>query len=470
MLSLMQMAKVSAALARFDQAGGLFISVLTNPTMGGVAASFASLGDVVFAEPKALIGFAGPRTIKATIRIELPKGFQTSEFLLEHGFIDRIVRRKDLKSEIARTIDYCGKSLSDRHGALFDRSEIAALAGRPRRRVEAVRPAARGDLRHDVEVLHGPGPADAARSSGLKILDIEKTAALEARFRASTSPAKARSAMRLKHPRIVETYEYGLTTDGAQYLVMEFLEGADFNSLIVGRDPLPGRPPRCVSSARRPRRWPPSTPPASSTATSARETSSWSARAAKDLKLIDFGLTVPATPPFMQPGVRTGNPNYMAPEIVRRKPTDQRVDVFAFGVTAYEICTGQLPWLRGATGLAAMTHDQPADRHPPAPPQDPPRAWPRRSTGAWRPSRPGAAPRWSSSCGASRMSRATTPDRSVFLSLRRGPCEDATALAALLRPHAEREEYDQSVPLSLRRGPCGGATALAALLRPHAPA
>ena len=109
MLSLMQMAKVSAALARFDTAGGLFISVLTNPTMGGVAASFAALGDVIFAEPKALIGFAGPRTIEATIRIELPKGFQTSEFLLEHGFIDRIVRRQDLKSEIARTIDYCGK-------------------------------------------------------------------------------------------------------------------------------------------------------------------------------------------------------------------------------------------------------------------------------------------------------------------------------------------------------------------------
>ena len=108
-LSLMQMAKVSAALARYDQAGGLFISVLTNPTMGGVAASFASLGDVIFAEPKALIGFAGPRTIQATIRIELPKGFQTSEFLLEHGYIDRIVRRSELKSEIARTIDFCGK-------------------------------------------------------------------------------------------------------------------------------------------------------------------------------------------------------------------------------------------------------------------------------------------------------------------------------------------------------------------------
>jgi acetyl-CoA carboxylase carboxyl transferase subunit beta len=108
-LSLMQMAKVSAALAKYDKADGLFISVLTNPTMGGVAASFASLGDIIFAEPEALIGFAGPRTIKATIQIELPEGFQTSEFLLEHGFVDRIVSRSKLKSEIARTIDYCGK-------------------------------------------------------------------------------------------------------------------------------------------------------------------------------------------------------------------------------------------------------------------------------------------------------------------------------------------------------------------------
>ena len=107
-LSLMQMAKVTAALARYHDAGGLYISVLTNPTMGGVAASFASLGDLIFAEPKALIGFAGPRTIKATIRMELPAGFQTSEFLLEHGYIDRIVDRSRLKTEIAQAIDYCG--------------------------------------------------------------------------------------------------------------------------------------------------------------------------------------------------------------------------------------------------------------------------------------------------------------------------------------------------------------------------
>ena len=105
-LSLMQMAKVSAALARFDRAGGLFISVLTNPTMGGVAASFAALGDVVFAEPRALIGFAGPRTIKATIRLELPEGFQTSEFLRERGLIDAIIHRKELKPTIGTMLDY----------------------------------------------------------------------------------------------------------------------------------------------------------------------------------------------------------------------------------------------------------------------------------------------------------------------------------------------------------------------------
>jgi len=104
--SLMQMAKVSTALGRYRSAGGLFISVLTHPTMGGVAASFASLGDINLAEPKALIGFAGPRVIEQTVRVQLPEGFQTSEFHLQHGFIDRIVHRRDLKSMIAQLIDY----------------------------------------------------------------------------------------------------------------------------------------------------------------------------------------------------------------------------------------------------------------------------------------------------------------------------------------------------------------------------
>jgi acetyl-CoA carboxylase carboxyl transferase subunit beta len=104
--SLMQMAKVSTALGRFHGAGGLYISVLTNPTMGGVAASFASLGDLILAEPNALIGFAGPRVIEQTVRVQLPDGFQTSEFLLEHGFLDRIVHRRELRSTIAELIDY----------------------------------------------------------------------------------------------------------------------------------------------------------------------------------------------------------------------------------------------------------------------------------------------------------------------------------------------------------------------------
>lgn len=108
-LSLMQMGKTSAALARFDDAGGLFISLLTDPTTGGVTASFAMLGDVIIAEPKALIGFAGRRVIASTVRQELPDDFQTAEHLLKKGFIDRIVHRKDLRSEISRIIDYAGK-------------------------------------------------------------------------------------------------------------------------------------------------------------------------------------------------------------------------------------------------------------------------------------------------------------------------------------------------------------------------
>ena len=108
-LSLAQMSKVAASLGRLDDAGGLYISVLTDPTYGGVTASFAMLGDVNIAEPRAHIGFAGARVIANTVRQELPKGFQRSEHLLEKGFIDRVVHRKDLRSEIGRFIDYAGK-------------------------------------------------------------------------------------------------------------------------------------------------------------------------------------------------------------------------------------------------------------------------------------------------------------------------------------------------------------------------
>ena len=106
LISLMQMAKTSAALARHNKAGLLYISILTNPTMAGVLASFATLGDIIIAEPKALIGFTGPRVIEQTIRQKLPEGFQTSEFLLEHGLIDIVSHRKNLKNIVLQLITY----------------------------------------------------------------------------------------------------------------------------------------------------------------------------------------------------------------------------------------------------------------------------------------------------------------------------------------------------------------------------
>mgnify|MGYP001610491374 CR=1 FL=1 len=106
MLSLMQMAKTSNALMRLDEAGGVFLSILTHPTMAGVLASFATLGDLIIAEPKALIGFTGPRVIEQTIRQKLPEGFQRSEFLLEHGLIDLIVHRRDLKATLATLLNH----------------------------------------------------------------------------------------------------------------------------------------------------------------------------------------------------------------------------------------------------------------------------------------------------------------------------------------------------------------------------
>jgi serine/threonine-protein kinase len=190
---------------------------------------------------------------------------------------------------------------------------------------------------------------------GLKILDKDKTAAFEERLRGLKRPLEGEIATALVHPRIVKTLEYGLTTRGEQYLVMEFIDGPGLNSLLIGRSPLlEGKRLMLMRQAAEaiaavhkagyihrdicPRNLIATTPELN------------------ELKLIDFGLTLPATKEFMQPGNRTGTPNYMAPEIVKRQPTDQRVDIFSFGVTAYEIFTYDLPWERGATGQAAMQH------------------------------------------------------------------------------------------------------------------
>jgi acetyl-CoA carboxylase carboxyl transferase subunit beta len=117
-LSLMQLAKIAAALAKLDEARVPYISVLTDPTTGGVTASFAMLGDLNIAEPGALIGFAGPRVIEQTIRQKLPPGFQRSEFLLEHGMLDAVVHRKEMKSYISRALAFMGSGVSAREAAI----------------------------------------------------------------------------------------------------------------------------------------------------------------------------------------------------------------------------------------------------------------------------------------------------------------------------------------------------------------
>ena len=192
---------------------------------------------------------------------------------------------------------------------------------------------------------------------GLKILNPKKTAEFNARFLGLKKPSEGEISAQLKHSNIVETFEYGLTTEDEPYLVMEFLDGATLHSTLVAYDPiLDGRRVKFIREA--------------AEAVAAVHEAGFIHRdicprnfmltnGGEDIKLIDFGLTVPATKEFMQPGNRTGTPNYMAPELVRRRVTDRRLDVFAFGVTAYEICTFELPWMRGTTGMAAMTHDRP---------------------------------------------------------------------------------------------------------------
>ncbi|MGE0756919.1 MAG: serine/threonine protein kinase [Pirellulaceae bacterium] len=177
---------------------------------------------------------------------------------------------------------------------------------------------------------------------GLKLCDREKLEQFESRFKGLGKPTEGEIAVRMKHPAIVETRQHGVTTKGLRYLIMEFLDGPGLHSLIHAEDTLlEGKRVGLIRQMAEaleyvhkaefihrdvcPRNFICSPDGAS-------------------LKLIDFGLTVPASPDFMKPGNRTGTPLYHAPEISRRRPTDARVDIFALGVTAFQICTYQLPW------------------------------------------------------------------------------------------------------------------------------
>ncbi len=195
------------------------------------------------------------------------------------------------------------------------------------------------------------------RIAGLKLADSEKVDFFEARFKGLKKPSEGEIAVQFKHPRIVETFEFGVTTEGQSYLLMEFLEGSGLQTLVFNRDSiLNGKRVKLIRQM--------------GEAIEAVHKAGFihrdvcprnficTTREADALKLIDFGLTLPARKEFMQPGNRTGTPLYMAPEIVRRRWTDQRLDIFSFGVTAYQVCTFELPWPIGETsGLAALAHD-----------------------------------------------------------------------------------------------------------------
>jgi serine/threonine-protein kinase len=191
---------------------------------------------------------------------------------------------------------------------------------------------------------------------GIKFLDEEKTAYFNARFKGLNKPHEGEIALQMKHPLIVETYEYGMTTAGQEYILMEYIRGPGLDIAIRAKDAklLPHRLHLIRQMAE---------------AVHAVHTAGFIHRDVcprnficydplDNLKLIDFGLTVPNEGPYKQPGNRTGTPQYMAPEIVRRRSTDERLDVFAFGVTCYRLLTFEHPWgSTDTTGMAALAHD-----------------------------------------------------------------------------------------------------------------
>jgi serine/threonine-protein kinase len=191
---------------------------------------------------------------------------------------------------------------------------------------------------------------------GLKFLDEEKTAYFNSRFKGLNKPSEGEIALQIRHPQIVETYEFGVTTTGQEYIMMEYINGPGLDISIRQRDPsmFPNRIKLIREMAE-------AIQSVHEHGFIHRDVCPRNFICYKDftwLKLIDFGLTVPDEPPYRMPGNRTGTPQYMAPEVVRRRATDRTLDIFSFGVTAYRFLTFEHPWRStDTTGKAALAHD-----------------------------------------------------------------------------------------------------------------
>ena len=191
---------------------------------------------------------------------------------------------------------------------------------------------------------------------GLKIVDAAKAAPVESRYKALGKATEGEIGQQISGPNIVQIKEWGTATTGDPFIVQEFVEGTLLHTLIAAKKRF--TPTERVDLVRQ-----------AATAIAAVHDAgfvhrdicprNYILRPDGHLVLIDFGLTVPDKPAFLQPGNRVGTPNYMAPEVVRRRQADKRLDIFSFGITAYEICTGQSPWPKGSSGKAAMAHDTP---------------------------------------------------------------------------------------------------------------